>query len=65
MENDRQYELGMSQDNPQPARGELMAKYSRTLRRILGRVFLSALLFAAMLGGPLVILIILSSRFAG
>jgi hypothetical protein len=40
-----------------------MARSSKIIRQMLGRLFLSAILFAALLGGPLVILIILASRF--
>lgn len=41
-----------------------MAKTSTRIKRILGGLLLSAILFAALLGGPTVILIILASRFA-
>lgn len=40
-----------------------MAKNSTKIKRILGALFLSAILFAALLGGPIVILLVLASRF--
>lgn len=40
-----------------------MGKNSTKIKRVFGGLFLSAILFAALLGGPIVILIILASRF--
>jgi hypothetical protein len=40
-----------------------MAKNSTKIKRIFGGLFLSAVLFAALLGGPIVILLVLASRF--
>lgn len=39
-----------------------MGGKKRFLPRLLGRVLLSALMFAALLGGPIVMLIIISGR---
>ena len=44
-------------------RGRAMAINRRTISRMVGRLLFSAFLFAALLGGPIIILIMLSRRF--
>ncbi|WP_267966965.1 MULTISPECIES: hypothetical protein [Rhizobium/Agrobacterium group] len=40
-----------------------MATIRKTVNRIAGRLLFSAFLFAALLGGPIILLIMLSRRF--